>query len=109
MICDRINIGGRTDLHIIRNDDLIARRYTNGIVWPHAVLSAVEIGNSFVLTHVDARPSILKNMLEMERARMTEIRADMSLKNLDDPLQPNSVDCPGFKYFTSWRMEHNFP
>ncbi|GFT74075.1 transposable element Tcb2 transposase [Trichonephila clavipes] len=44
----RISIGGRTDLHIIRNGTLTDRRYADEILRPHVIPYAGAIGDSFV-------------------------------------------------------------
>ncbi|GFT92124.1 transposable element Tcb2 transposase [Trichonephila clavipes] len=48
MVWDGINIGGRTDLHIIRNGTLTGRRYADEILRPHVIPYAGAIGDSFV-------------------------------------------------------------
>ncbi|GFX06087.1 transposable element Tcb2 transposase [Trichonephila clavipes] len=48
MVWGGISIGGRTDLHIIRNDTLTGRRYADEILRPHVTPYAGAIGDSFV-------------------------------------------------------------
>ncbi|GFU87364.1 transposable element Tcb2 transposase [Trichonephila clavipes] len=49
MVWGGISIGGRTDLHIIRNGTLTGRRYADEILRPHVIPYAGAIGDSFVL------------------------------------------------------------
>ncbi|GFX80586.1 transposable element Tcb2 transposase [Trichonephila clavipes] len=48
MVWGGISIGGRTDLHIIRNCTLTGRRYVDKILRPHVIPYAGAIGDSFV-------------------------------------------------------------
>ncbi|GFT90057.1 hypothetical protein TNCV_2553761 [Trichonephila clavipes] len=48
MVWGGISIGGRTDLHIIRNGTLTGRRYAGEILRPHVIPYAEAIGDSFV-------------------------------------------------------------
>ncbi|GFW49801.1 transposable element Tcb2 transposase [Trichonephila clavipes] len=69
-----ISIGGRTDLHIIRNGTLTGRRYVDEILrlcHPYAVA----IGNSFVFQDDNDRPHrarLVENMLEAETIQRME-------------------------------------
>ncbi|GFU85972.1 transposable element Tcb2 transposase [Trichonephila clavipes] len=66
MVWGGISIGGRTDLHIIRNGTLTGRRYADEILRPHY---AGAIGDSFVFQDDNARPHrarLVENMLEAE-------------------------------------------
>ncbi|GFW21332.1 transposable element Tcb2 transposase [Trichonephila clavipes] len=70
-----ISIGGRTDLHIIRNDTLTDRRYTDEILRPHVIPYAGAIGDSFVFQDVNAPPHrarLVENMLEAETIQRME-------------------------------------
>ncbi|GFX13320.1 transposable element Tcb2 transposase [Trichonephila clavipes] len=51
-----ISIHGRTDLYIIRDGPLTARRYRDEILRPIAVLYAAVIGDDFILMDDDCRP-----------------------------------------------------
>ncbi|GFW96134.1 transposable element Tcb2 transposase [Trichonephila clavipes] len=67
MVWGGISIGGRTDLHIIRNGTLTGRRYADEILRPHVIPYAGAIGNSFVFQDDNARPHrarLVENMLE---------------------------------------------
>ncbi|GFX41846.1 transposable element Tcb2 transposase [Trichonephila clavipes] len=69
MVWGGISIGGRTDLHIIRNGTLTGRRYADEILRPYVIPYAVAIGDSFVFQDDNARPHIarlVENMLEAE-------------------------------------------
>ncbi|XP_071044216.1 uncharacterized protein [Parasteatoda tepidariorum] len=69
MVWGGISIGGRTDLHIIRNGTLTARRYADEILRPHVIPYAAAIDDSFVLQDDNARPHtarLVKSMLEAE-------------------------------------------
>ncbi|GFU52654.1 transposable element Tcb2 transposase [Trichonephila clavipes] len=48
MVWGGISIGGRTDLHIIRNGPLAGRRYADEILRPYVIPYAGAIGDSFV-------------------------------------------------------------
>ncbi|GFW33870.1 transposable element Tcb2 transposase [Trichonephila clavipes] len=54
-----ISIDGRTDLYIIRDGPLTARRYGDEILRPIAVLYAVTIGDDFILMDVTAGHIVL--------------------------------------------------
>ncbi|GFU94923.1 transposable element Tcb2 transposase [Trichonephila clavipes] len=67
MVWGGISIGGRTDLHIIRNGTLTGRRYADEILRPHVIPYAGAIGDSFVFQDDNARPHrarLVVNMLE---------------------------------------------
>ncbi|GFT77416.1 transposable element Tcb2 transposase [Trichonephila clavipes] len=69
MVWGGISIGGRTDLHIIRNGTLTGRRYADEILRPYVIPYAVVIGDSFVFQDDNARPHrarLVENMLEAE-------------------------------------------
>ncbi|GFT59186.1 transposable element Tcb2 transposase [Trichonephila clavipes] len=69
MVWGGISIGGRTDLHIIRNGTLTGRRYADEILRPYVIPYAVAIGDSFVFQDDNARPHrarLVENMLEAE-------------------------------------------
>ncbi|GFY33240.1 transposable element Tcb2 transposase [Trichonephila clavipes] len=69
MVWGGISIGGRTDLHIIRNGTLTGRRYADEILRPYVITYAVAIGDSFVFQDDNARPHrarLVENMLEAE-------------------------------------------
>ncbi|GFU93102.1 transposable element Tcb2 transposase [Trichonephila clavipes] len=69
MVWGGISIGGRTDLHIIRNGTLTGRRYADEILQPYVIPYAVAIGDSFVFQDDNARPHrarLVENMLEAE-------------------------------------------
>lgn len=75
MVWGGISIGGRTDLHIIRNGTLTARRYADEILRPHVIPYAAAIGDSFVLQDDNARPHrarLVENMLEAETIQRME-------------------------------------
>ncbi|GFV23051.1 transposable element Tcb2 transposase [Trichonephila clavipes] len=70
-----ISIGGRTDLHIIRNGTLTSRRYADEILRPHVIPYAGAIGDSFVFQDDNARPHrarLVENMLEAETIQRME-------------------------------------
>ncbi|GFX58359.1 transposable element Tcb2 transposase [Trichonephila clavipes] len=56
MVWGGISIGGRTDLHIIRNGTLTGRSYADGILRYHVIPNAGAIGDSFVFQDDNARP-----------------------------------------------------
>ncbi|GFX60922.1 transposable element Tcb2 transposase [Trichonephila clavipes] len=69
MVWGGISIGGRTDLHIIRNGTLTGRRYADIEKIRPYVIYAVAIGDSFVFQDDNARPHrarLVENMLEAE-------------------------------------------
>lgn len=75
MVWGGISIGGRTDLHIIRNGTLTARRYADEILRPHVIPYAAAIGDSFVFQQDNARPHtarLVENMLEAETIQRME-------------------------------------
>ncbi|GFW09874.1 transposable element Tcb2 transposase [Trichonephila clavipes] len=75
MVWGRISIGGRTDLHIIRNGTLTGRRYADEILRPHVIPYTGAIGNSFVFQDDNARPHsgrLVENMLEAETIQRME-------------------------------------
>ncbi|GFU51421.1 transposable element Tcb2 transposase [Trichonephila clavipes] len=75
MVWGEISIGGRTDLHIIRNGTLTGRRYADEILRPHVILYAGAIGDSFVFLDDIARPHkarLVENMLEAETIQRME-------------------------------------
>ncbi|GFT92175.1 hypothetical protein TNCV_1973061 [Trichonephila clavipes] len=64
-----ISIGGRADLHIIRNGNFMAQRYANEILGPRALPYVVAIGDFCLLMQNNAKPhttSLVKNFLEAE-------------------------------------------
>ena len=64
-----------TDLHIIRNGTLTARRYADEILRPHVIPYAGAIGDSFVFQDDNARPHrarLVENMLEAETIQRME-------------------------------------
>ncbi|GFX54419.1 transposable element Tcb2 transposase [Trichonephila clavipes] len=75
MVWGGISIGGRTDLHIIRNGTLTGRRYAYKILRPHVIPYAGSIGDSFVFQDDNARPHrsrMVENMLEAETIQRRE-------------------------------------
>ncbi|GFV89159.1 transposable element Tcb2 transposase [Trichonephila clavipes] len=67
MVWGGISIGGRTDLHIIRNGTLTGRRYADEILRPHVIPYAGAIGDYFVFQDDNVRPHrarLVENMLE---------------------------------------------
>ncbi|GFX69842.1 transposable element Tcb2 transposase [Trichonephila clavipes] len=75
MVWGGISIGGRTDLHIIRNGTLTGRRYAGEILRPHVIPYAIAIGDSFVFQDDNARPHrarLVENMLEAETIQRME-------------------------------------
>ncbi|GFX43339.1 transposable element Tcb2 transposase [Trichonephila clavipes] len=75
MVWGGISIGGRTDLHIIRNGTLARRRYADEILRPHVIPYAGAIGDSFVFLDDNARPHrarLVENMLEAETKQCME-------------------------------------
>ncbi|GFU36209.1 transposable element Tcb2 transposase [Trichonephila clavipes] len=75
MIWGGISIGGRTDLHIIRNGTLTGRRYADEILRHHFIPYAGAIGDSFVFQDDNARPHrvpLVENMLEAETIQRME-------------------------------------
>ncbi|GFS86480.1 transposable element Tcb2 transposase [Trichonephila clavipes] len=70
-----ISIGGRTDLHIIRNGTLTGRRYADEILRPHVIPYAGAIRDSFVFQDDNGRPHrarLVENMLEAETIQRME-------------------------------------
>ncbi|GFX55762.1 transposable element Tcb2 transposase [Trichonephila clavipes] len=75
MVWDGISIGGRTDLHIIRNGTLTGRKYADEILRPHVIPYAGAIGDSFVFQDDNARRHralLVENMLEAETIQRME-------------------------------------
>ncbi|GFU07471.1 transposable element Tcb2 transposase [Trichonephila clavipes] len=75
MVWGGISIGGRTDLHIIRNGTLTGRRYADEILRPHVIPYVGAIGDSFVFQDDNARPHrarLVENMLEAETIQRME-------------------------------------
>ncbi|GFW63963.1 transposable element Tcb2 transposase [Trichonephila clavipes] len=75
MVWGGISIGGRTDLHIIRNGTLTGRRYADEILRPHVIPYAGAIRDSFVFQDDNGRPHIarlVENMLEAETIQRME-------------------------------------
>ncbi|GFT91953.1 transposable element Tcb2 transposase [Trichonephila clavipes] len=75
MVWGGISIGGRTDLHMIRNGTLTGRRYADEILRPHVIPYAGAIGDSFVFQDDNARPHrarLVINMLETETIQRME-------------------------------------
>ncbi|GFV22238.1 transposable element Tcb2 transposase [Trichonephila clavipes] len=78
MVWGGISIGGRTDLHIIRNGTLTGRRYADEILRPHVIPYAGAIGDSFVFQNDNARPHrarLVEYMLEAETIQRMEMPA----------------------------------
>ncbi|GFV75627.1 transposable element Tcb2 transposase [Trichonephila clavipes] len=75
MVWSGISIGGRTDLHIIRNGTLKVRRYADEILRPHVIPYAGAIGDSFVFQDDNARPHrarLVESMLEAGTIQLME-------------------------------------
>ncbi|GFS63312.1 transposable element Tcb2 transposase [Trichonephila clavipes] len=75
MVWGGISIGGRTDLHFIRNGTLTGRRYADEILRPHVILYAEDIGDSFLFQDDNARPHrarLVENILEAETIQCME-------------------------------------
>ncbi|GFW81185.1 transposable element Tcb2 transposase [Trichonephila clavipes] len=75
MVWGGISIGGRMDLHIIRNGTLTGRRYADKILRPYVIPYAVAIGDSFVFQDDNARPHrarLVENMVEAETIQRME-------------------------------------
>ncbi|GFW28331.1 transposable element Tcb2 transposase [Trichonephila clavipes] len=78
MVWGGISIGGRTDLHVIRNGTLTGRRYADEILRPHVIPYAGAIGDSFAFQDDNARPHrarLVENMLEAETIQRMELPA----------------------------------
>ncbi|GFV57862.1 transposable element Tcb2 transposase [Trichonephila clavipes] len=56
LVCGGISIDGRTDLSIIRDGPLTARRYRDEILRPLVVPYAAAIGDDFILMDDNSRP-----------------------------------------------------
>ncbi|GFW05525.1 transposable element Tcb2 transposase [Trichonephila clavipes] len=84
MVWGGINIGGRTDLHIIRNGTLTGRRLANKILRLHVIPYAGAIGDYFVFQDDNARPHRsrqVENMLEavtIQRMEWTACSPDLN-------------------------------
>ncbi|GFU75076.1 transposable element Tcb2 transposase [Trichonephila clavipes] len=75
MVWGGISIGGRTDLHIIRNGTLTGRSYADEILRPHVIPYTGAIGDPFVFQDDNARPHrarLVENMLEAETIQRME-------------------------------------
>ncbi|GFU47948.1 transposable element Tcb2 transposase [Trichonephila clavipes] len=75
MVWGGISIGGRTDLHIIRNGTLTGRRYADEMLRPHVIPYTRAIGDSFVFQDDNVRPHrarLVENMLEAETIQRME-------------------------------------
>ncbi|GFW40617.1 transposable element Tcb2 transposase [Trichonephila clavipes] len=75
MVWGGISIGGRTDLHIIRNGPLTGRRYADEILRPYVIPYAGAIGDSFVFQDDNAQPHrarLVENTLEAETIQRME-------------------------------------
>ncbi|GFX35211.1 transposable element Tcb2 transposase [Trichonephila clavipes] len=75
MVWGGISIGGRTDLHIIRNGTFTGQRYADKILQPHVIPYAGAIGDSFVFQDDNARPHrtrLVENMLDAETIQRME-------------------------------------
>ncbi|GFW17106.1 transposable element Tcb2 transposase [Trichonephila clavipes] len=75
MVWGGISIGGRTDLHIIRNGTLTGQRYADEILRPHVIPYTGAIGDSFVFQDDNARPHrarLVENILEAETIHCME-------------------------------------
>ncbi|GFV29054.1 transposable element Tcb2 transposase [Trichonephila clavipes] len=75
MVWGVISIGGRTDLHIIRNGTLTGRRYADEILRPYVIPYAGAIGDSFVFQDDNAQPHrarLIENMIEAETIQRME-------------------------------------
>ncbi|GFW42795.1 transposable element Tcb2 transposase [Trichonephila clavipes] len=59
LVYSGISIDGRTDLFIIRDGPLTARRYRDEILRPIVVLYAAAIGDDFILIDDNCRPHIV--------------------------------------------------
>ncbi|GFU25518.1 transposable element Tcb2 transposase [Trichonephila clavipes] len=78
MVWGGISIGGRTDLHMIRNGTLTDRRYADEILRLHVIPYAGAIGDSFVFQDDNTRPNrarLVENMLEAETIQRMELPA----------------------------------
>lgn len=51
-----ISIGGRIDIHVIRNGSLTAVRYRNEVLYPIVVPYVGAVGNNFLFMDNNARP-----------------------------------------------------
>ncbi|GFV24664.1 transposable element Tcb2 transposase [Trichonephila clavipes] len=56
LVCGGISIDGRTDLYIIRDGPLTARRYRDEILRPIVIPYAAAIGDEFILMDDNCRP-----------------------------------------------------
>ncbi|GFV39578.1 transposable element Tcb2 transposase [Trichonephila clavipes] len=75
MVWGGISIGGRTDLHIIRNGTLTSRRYADEMLRPHVIPYAGAIVDSFVFQDDNTRPHrapLVENMLAAETIQRME-------------------------------------
>ncbi|GFT06986.1 uncharacterized protein TNCV_1415421 [Trichonephila clavipes] len=91
MVWGGISVGGRTDLHIIRNGTLTGRRYAHEILRPHVIPYAGAIGDFFVFQDDNARPHrarLMENMLEAETIQPSKRRIQNS-EPLSTPSAPH--------------------
>ncbi|GFV08112.1 transposable element Tcb1 transposase [Trichonephila clavipes] len=84
LVYDGISIDGRTDLYIIRDGPLTARRYRDEILRPIVVPYAAAIGDDFILIDDNSRPhrtNLVENFLFEEgiaRMEWTACSPDMN-------------------------------
>lgn len=57
MIWSRMSIGGRMVLHVVQNGILVAQRFTDEILRPHAIPYSAAIVDFFILMHGNVRSS----------------------------------------------------
>ncbi|GFT77816.1 transposable element Tcb2 transposase [Trichonephila clavipes] len=76
-----ISIDGRTDLYIIRDGPLTARRYRDEILRPIVVPYAAAIGDAFIVMDDNCRPprgNLVEDILFEERNRMNGMASEFS-------------------------------
>ncbi|GFW45193.1 transposable element Tcb2 transposase [Trichonephila clavipes] len=119
MVWGGISIGGRTDLHIIRNGTLTGRRYADEMLRPHVIPYAEAIGDSFVFQDDNTRPHrarLVESMLEAETIQRMEWPAyspDLNpIEHVWDRLGRRIAARPrpsGLEDCTSWGVEQYSP
>ncbi|GFX61708.1 hypothetical protein TNCV_2591511 [Trichonephila clavipes] len=82
MVWAGVSISGPTDLHIIRDDSLMAQRYVDNIRRPQVITYVARVSDSFLLTSPDKYIMLATNDIPLLNGRYRRSSVSVNLCQL---------------------------